>query len=242
MKRYLLILALLCAVHTYGQETLKRTIAPPDEKTIVKDGSGAILPYATWTKMLKSGWFSLKLNRETDEFYIYEMSPEQRAILEEKRKASLSTRPKPKESPAFNEGDKFRGDKITDVSGNKFDVRKPDGKVYVFNYWFINCPPCKKEIPELNRLVAKFKGNPNVVFLAIAPDDAYSLKGFLKTTPFQYNVVDDGRYYNNKFDVKAFPTHVIVGKDGIIKFSAQGYSSNLTYWLEKTIEEQLAAI
>jgi thiol-disulfide isomerase/thioredoxin len=241
MKKYLLVIVFLYALQTYAQETNVQTRKPISEQTIVRDGSGAVMPYATWNKMMKSGWFSLRAIKGTNEYYLFELSAEQRANFEEKKKAALSTLAKPKLSPVFNEGEKFRGDKIQDVSGNKFDVRKPDGKIYVFNYWFINCPPCKKEIPELNRLVEKYKNNSDVVFLGIALDDAYSLKQFLTTTPFRYNIVDDGRYFAQKFGLKAYPTHVIVGKDGIIKFSAQGYSSNVAYWLEKTIEEQISA-
>jgi thiol-disulfide isomerase/thioredoxin len=111
----------------------------------------------------------------------------------------------------------------------------------VINFWFINCPPCKQEIPELNELVAKYKDNKDVVFLAIALDDAYDLRNFLKTMPFNYNVVGGGRYYSEKYGVKSYPTHVIIGKDGLIKFSTLGLAANTVYWIEKTIKEQVEA-
>lgn len=240
MKKYLLVIVFLYALQTYAQETNVQTRKPISEQTIVRDGSGAIMPYATWNKMMKSGWFSLRTIKGTNEYYLFELSAEQKANFEEKKKASLANRPKPTVSAAFTEGEKFRGDKITDVVNNKFDLRKPDGKVYVLNYWFIDCPPCRKEIPELNQLVEKYKGNDKVVFLGVSLDDAYALKTFLKATPFRYNIVDDGRYLATKYGVKLYPTHAIVGKDGLIKFSAQGASSTIVYWLEKTIEEQLA--
>ena len=52
------------------------------------------------------------------------------------------------------------------------------------NFWFINCPPCRAEIPELNKLVDSFKTNDKVVFIAVALDDKQSLETFLEQSPF----------------------------------------------------------
>jgi len=98
------------------------------------------------------------------------------------------------------------------------------------------------EIPELNQLYAKYKDNKDVIFLAIALDDKYDLKKFLQTNPFNYNIVADGKYYSDKYDVHSFPTHLIVGKDGLVKFHTTGLASNTVYWVEKTISEQLKGI
>ncbi|QDW28197.1 TlpA family protein disulfide reductase [Pedobacter sp. KBS0701] len=94
--------------------------------------------------------------------------------------------PKPRASDSFREGELFNGLRITDMNGNKYDLRDSTGKIFVLNFWFINCPPCKSEIPQLNELVAKYKDNKDVVFLAIALDEKYDLKSFLKSTTFDY--------------------------------------------------------
>lgn len=147
--------------------------------------------------------------------------------------------PRPRASDNFREGERFRFEKMKDIDGVKFDFKADTGKVVVFNFWFINCPPCKKEIPELNELVEKYKQNKDVVFIAIALDDTYALKDFLRAMPFKYNIVGDGRYYAQKYGVKSFPTHVIVGKDGLIRFSTVGLASNTIHWVDKTIKEAL---
>lgn len=240
MKKHLILFALLLCFVGCAFDIKAQSIKPPNEKTIVRDGSGAAVPYATWFKMLRGGWYTLKPIKGTTEYYLSELSKDQKAKLDEKRNASLANRPKPAVSAAFNEGDNFKGTKITDVLGNKYDLRKPNGKIYILNFWFIKCEPCKKEIPDLNKLVEKYKDNKDVIFLAIGLDGAYDIKQFLSTTPFRYNIVDDGRYLASKYNVKLYPTHAVVGKDGTIRFSGQGTSSNMTYLMEKTIEEQLS--
>ena len=240
MKKYLLILSLLFALNGFSQTS--RTVTKLDQNTIVKDGSGTVLPYAIWQKLMQTGEYNLKKIEGTNEFVAYQMNDAEKARAVERKKLQMETMPKPREADAFKEREKFRGEKITDMNGNKFDMKTLSDKIYVINFWFINCPPCKQEIPELNKVVDKYKDDKNVVFLAIALDDRSQLKDFLKTTPFNYNIVDAGRYYSQKYGVSGYPTHVIVGKDGLIKFSTIGLAGNTVYWVDKTISEQLKGI
>jgi len=41
------------------------------------------------------------------------------------------------------------------------------GKIFVINFWFLECKPCVIEIPELNKIVEKHKSE-EVLFLAFA--------------------------------------------------------------------------
>ncbi len=109
------------------------------------------------------------------------------------------------------------------------------GKIVVFNFWFINCPPCKREIPELNKLVEKYKDKNDVVFIAVALDEKSDLKDFLKTTPFNYTIVDAGRWIAAEIGINTFPTNVVVDQNGIVQFHATGYSLSLPSWIDKTI-------
>ncbi len=214
-----------------------------DKNSVVKDAAGYFYPYAIWQKLLQGGDHALKRistdNNGGFEFVLYEMTVAQKLKSLENKKASILNMPQPRVSDAFTAGEKFKGVKIIDINGNKFDLKTLSNKIYVLNFWFINCPPCKLEIPELNDLVEKYKDNPNVVFLAIALDEKFELKEFLKTTTFNYNIVDAGRYYAEKYGVKSYPTHVIIGKDGLIKFSTVGLAANTVFWVDKIIKEQL---
>lgn len=239
MKKYLLILILAIAVKGYSQTRTSTTKL--NENTVVKDDAGTVLTYDIWQKLLQTGEYQLKKPQDSTFFTIFRMSAAQKVMADERRKKLAESMPKPKSSDAFKDGEKFKGERITDINGNKFDLKTATAKIYVLNFWFINCPPCKKEIPELNTLVNQYKDNKDVVFLAIALDEKFELVDFLKTTPFNYNIVS-GKYYANKYGVRSFPTHVIVGKDGLIKFSTIGLAPNTIFWLEKTIKEQLTTL
>ncbi|MEE1944291.1 TlpA disulfide reductase family protein [Pedobacter sp. KR3-3] len=240
MKKYLLILLLGLSLKALAQAPATKIVPKLEQTSVVKDPDGLTLPYAVWKKMLETGEYSVKpVEKGSKEFVIYQLTEIEKSIRAERLKALIPAMGKPMASSSFKEGDKFVGERITDMNGNKFDLKKISDKIYVINFWFIDCAPCRDEIPELNELVKQYKDNKDVVFLAIALDDRYTIKQFLKTLPFSYNIVDDGRYYANKYGVKSYPTHVIIGKDGLIKFSTVGLAPHTMHWIEKTIKEQL---
>lgn len=239
MKNYLLILTLFFAVNVHAQT---RTTTKLDQNTIVKDSSGTVLPYAIWQKLMETGEYNLRRPQGSEEFVAYRMNAAEKARAAERKRQAMLNMPKPRQAASLKEGEKFKGDKFTDINGNKYDLKTSINKIYVINFWFINCPPCKQEIPELNKVVEKYKDNKDVVFIGIALDNKTELAAFLKTNPFNYNIVDEGRFYAQKHEIDGYPTHLIVGKDGLIKFSTIGLAGNTVYWIEKTIGEQLKGI
>src|SRR3569832_1469140 len=66
------------------------------------------------------------------------------------------------------------------MDGARIDTSQLRGKILVFNLWFINCPNCLEEMKQLNKLVADYSGNKDVVFLAPAASRKGDLEKFLK--------------------------------------------------------------
>lgn len=152
------------------------------------------------------------------------------------RKASLSNQNKEKAiektgkpSPSFT---------VRSIRGKKFKTKELKGKVLVLNFWFTTCSPCKKEIPQLNKLKARFKEQ-EVEFIAIGLDLEYKIGEFIKMYPFVYDIVEDGRWLASKFDISLYPTNVIIDQKGVIQFYKSGYKSDLfkamSYKIDKLI-------
>lgn len=239
MKRYFFVLFFFIALQCEAQTS--RTVTRLDQNTVVKDENGTELTYEAWKKIVAGGEHSLKpITPGSAVFLLYKMSPEEKARNEARKKAQLASLPRPSASDVFKEGQKFQGDRFTSITGEKFDLKTTGEKVYVLNFWFINCPPCKREIPELNKIVEKYKGQ-DVVFIGIALDGKSDLKKFLESTPFNYQIVADGSSYSSRYGITGYPTNVVVGKDGLIKFSTTGLAPNTVHWIDQTIKEQLEA-
>ncbi len=236
MKKYIILLLISFALNTQAQNS-----TPPklDDNTIVKDLNGNDISAIMWKAYLKTGDYTIRYSTAKNEFSLYKLTPEEKEKMQKGILLAKEKLPRPPLSRAFKDGEKFKGEKFTDINGVKYDLKELTNKVLVFNFWFINCPPCKQEIPELNQLYTKYKDNKDIIFLAIALDEKYDIKQFLKTNPFLYPIVSDGRFYTQKYNVSSYPTHLVVGKDGLVKFHTMGLAANTVLWVEKTIKEQL---
>ena len=124
---------------------------------------------------------------------------------------------------------------VTDILGNSYSLESLKGKVIVINFWFVECKPCVMEMPELNKLVDKFKGE-DVVFLGFANNDQSKIESFLKSKTFNYNIIAGSGEIANSYTVKAFPTHLIIDKNSIVTYSAVGLGPNTLKEIESTIE------
>jgi thiol-disulfide isomerase/thioredoxin len=125
---------------------------------------------------------------------------------------------------------------LVDMEGNIYNSEDLKGKVIVFNFWFISCPPCVEEMPELNELVAKYKGK-DVVFIAVATDRERELKKFLAKKDFDYNIIPQGRPFAAKYEVQAYPTHIVIDKDFMVTYGASGFGGGSSARLESAIEK-----
>ena len=233
-KLYFLLLLLIIGTSVLGQQRTE-TRTTLDETSIVRDSTGFQYPHAVWKKLMQSGNYGIKIGKRTStdmEFLIFELSAAERT----KRMESY---PLPRETTNFKTGNKLPNFRFTDLKGTRYNLKELTGKVIVLNFWFINCGPCRQEIPDLNKLVLKYKDNPNVVFLAVALDSRADVKEFLKKTPFLYNIKENGSYLTESYGVKGYPTHVVLDQNAIIKFHTAGLAINTIYWIDKTIEGAL---
>lgn len=135
-----------------------------------------------------------------------------------------------KEAPAFT---------LTDLEGKTYSNEELVGKVVVFNFWFIKCKPCVVEIPELNEVVHKYKTHQDVVFIAIALDSPEKIHTFLEEHPFEYNIVPNGMETSSSFWVSAYPTHIVIGRDGKIAYRTSGLGPTTVSDLDAKIEALL---
>ena len=59
---------------------------------------------------------------------------------------------------------------IRNLEGDRFDTRRHKG-TYVISFFFVNCVPCIKEIPELHSMVTKEFPNTKLLFIDPVDED-----------------------------------------------------------------------
>jgi len=228
MRKLLLsvVVILICFCSANGQKK-----QPLTESSVVKDSLGAVVPYTLWSSLLMTGRYKIKATeKDNTEFILYRLSNEE-------YEKGLETMPKPKESNFFRTGGRFSHFKTTDIDGNKINTKNLEGKIIVLNFWFINCPPCRMEMPELSKLSDTYKSDSSIVFLAIALDKKYDIEQFLNGSSFGYTIIDNGRFITDQYRISSYPTNVIVDQNGKVYFHSSGLSTGTVHWLKKSIEE-----
>ena len=128
---------------------------------------------------------------------------------------------------------------VTRLDGSTIDLTALRGKPVVINWWHTACSPCIAEIPELNKLVEKYKGR-DVEFLAIANNEMAELPPFLKKHPFTYDIVL-GNGEAMRVLGQAYPRHVIVNSKGKVVLDLGGGSSGIVGQIDAVINSLLVS-
>jgi peroxiredoxin len=104
-----------------------------------------------------------------------------------------------------------------DLDGNVYNKETTTNKIIVMNCWYVQCSPCVAEMPSLNQVVKQFEKDKNILFLALALDPANDVKTFLNKHIFKYAIVPDKKdYLSNKLNIIAYPTQLVINRQGII--------------------------
>jgi peroxiredoxin len=103
---------------------------------------------------------------------------------------------------------------LTDLQGKTWTLKDLKGKVVLVNFWATWCPPCRKEMPDLNTLYQRFKDQ-GFVILAVSDEEIDKVKPFLAERNISYPILlDPGRKVNELFQVEGIPKSFVYDREG----------------------------
>lgn len=89
------------------------------------------------------------------------------------------------------------------------------GKVVFINFWATWCPPCKEELPAINKLKQSYKDNKGIQFLMVDVDSKMKQSAaFMKNNGYDLPVYVAKGAIPPNFLGNAIPTTVILDKEG----------------------------
>jgi len=162
-------------------------------------------------------------------------------------KVELVNRPPLKEMPAQQEpppspmqGKPLPDLKLTDLSGKSVQLSDYRGKVLFINIWATWCAPCRDEMPSMESLYQKLKGDGfEMIGISIDEGGLEVVKPFVKefglTFPILHNSTGD---VQKKFMTTGVPETFLVNKNGIILHHMIGP----TNWDRPIIVDALASL
>ena len=113
---------------------------------------------------------------------------------------------------------------IKALDGKSYSLAKLKGKPVLLDFWATWCGPCRKSMPVVEKMYQDFKEQGLVVLAVDAGEERAVVEEFLKKTPMPYPVALSGESsITESYHVGAFPTFVMIGRDGKIVAHEIGY-------------------
>jgi peroxiredoxin len=103
---------------------------------------------------------------------------------------------------------------LSDLNGHSWTLSDLKGKVVLVNYWATWCPPCRKEMPDLEALYQDFQSE-GLVVLAISDEDEAKVRAYLGGKNYTFPVLlDPGRKAHASFEVEGIPRSFVYDRAG----------------------------
>ena len=105
---------------------------------------------------------------------------------------------------------------LKDQYGVVHSLENYKGKVIFLNFWATWCPPCKKEMPDVESIYKEYGENKkDVIILGINSEKENEVKKFLKDKGYTFpTVIDENSEVMRKYFIQAFPTSFVIDKEG----------------------------
>jgi peroxiredoxin len=105
---------------------------------------------------------------------------------------------------------------LEDLTGKQWSLADLRGKVVLVNFWATWCPPCRKEMPDMDALYRRFRDQ-GLVVLAISDEEAPVVRKFLDEHPYTFPILlDPGGTVKNAYLVQGIPNSFVYNREGRI--------------------------
>ena len=130
---------------------------------------------------------------------------------------------KPKIEAPTAPGMSLSGILFKDAKGNVVDLGDLKGKVIFLNFWATWCPPCRAEMPSINKLYKQFKDDKNVVFIfADADGDLGKSTRFMADRKYELPVYKVESDVPERIFAGSLPTTIVFDKQGRLSLQHEG--------------------
>jgi peroxiredoxin len=123
-----------------------------------------------------------------------------------------------------NRQQQARDFKVAALDGGKLSLADLRGKVVFLNLWATWCEPCREEMPAMERLWQRYKGQ-GLVVIALSMDSsgARVVKPYIERAKYTYPVgLDPKMETASLYGARSVPSTFIIDRSGVIRGIALG--------------------
>ena len=112
---------------------------------------------------------------------------------------------------------------IQQLDGNSFDLNARRGKVVVVSFWATWCPPCRAEMPVLDTVYQRYRGQ-GLEMLGLSADRPHDRDAAIKmaqAASYPEAMLSDART-NDFGQPSALPLTLVIDRGGTVRFKFSG--------------------
>lgn len=108
---------------------------------------------------------------------------------------------------------------LNTLDGKQVELSDYKGKKVMLNFWATWCPPCKKEMPDMEKYTQQ--AGDDVVVLAVNIDPENDVQAFVEDNGITFTIPLDSQSaknpVNERYKILSIPTTYFIDKEGIIR-------------------------
>jgi cytochrome c-type biogenesis protein len=110
-----------------------------------------------------------------------------------------------------------------DIQGHPLSLAAFKGRTVLLDFWATWCPPCRTDLPELEKLNQRYATRGLAIIGVSVDEDRQVVERFLRDNGKSYPIVlTTENQLARLYQVGSFPTYIVIDKEGNISAAAEG--------------------
>ena len=126
---------------------------------------------------------------------------------------------------------------LENMQGENVTLSDLRGQVVLVNFWATWCPPCRQEMPSMEKLYQHFQGQEfEMLAINVEENGPEAVSSFLKDKSHSFPILFDPQGQAQRlYNVSKYPETFVVNKDGIVVEHVMGAID----WMQPSVVEYL---
>lgn len=112
---------------------------------------------------------------------------------------------------------------LNDIDGKKYELKNSKGNWVFLHFWASWCGPCREEMPAIQQLADKMKGEKFQIIMINTAEDEDTVFEFLASINVELNsLLDVDGQVTEVWKPRGLPTSFLINPEGKVKYQAIG--------------------
>jgi peroxiredoxin len=138
-------------------------------------------------------------------------------------------------------GDEAPNFTLTNLQGEEVDLKSLRGKAVMINFWGTWCPPCRSEMPAMQKMYEKYRQQGFEIIAVNIAETEVAVDSFAKRYGLTFPIwLDRDRDVVKQYKIGPLPSTLFLNREGIITDRVEGAldQARLEYYILKALNQK----